>query len=105
MTPQVRVTDHSFGCGSHGIPRCCGHCFGGVYIEGSPDTFVNNLSLIRAPGDLIASQCPHHATSYSSTGSPDTFTNNLANHRLDDVVDETCGTGNAISGSPDTFTK
>ena len=104
MIPQARVTDKTFGCGSHGIPKCCGHCFGGTHIEGSPDTFVNNLALVRAPGDLGSHQCPHCGTNITVSGSPDTFTNNLMNHRLGDSIDEICGSGKTTTGSPDTFT-
>jgi uncharacterized Zn-binding protein involved in type VI secretion len=66
-------------------------------IEGSPDTFINNLPVVRV-GDHFE---PHsHPISFASTGSPTVFVNNKNIVRITSLLQ--CGP-EVIEGSPDTF--
>jgi len=102
MRNQTRLTDITFGIGTHGHV-CCSHIIIGYRITGSINTFVNNLQASRVT-DLSIHDCPHCGFNMCIGGSPDTFINNLKAHRYGDIVTEFCGLGITVTGSPNVYT-
>lgn len=98
-----RVGDISVGICSVGA-ECCPHSWVSVHSAGSPNTLCNNKPHMRI-GDIGVSSCPHCVISYAVTGSSVTFINNKGAHRVGDVHIVPCGSGNCISGSPDTYSE
>ena len=101
MPAQTRLMDITMGIGSHGMP-CCPHNIIGFRINGSPNHNTNNLLSSRLY-DMSIHLCPHCGVNMCINGSPNKFINNLAAHRLGDSVTEFCGTGNTITGSPNSI--
>ena len=102
MPALSRIGDITVGIANHGL-ECCPHSITGIRTTGSPDTFINNLASSRANIDLSAHTCPHCGVNICVTGSPNVLTNNKLNHRVGDTVNEFCGTGTTVTGSPDTY--
>lgn len=92
MPAVVRLGDN---CSGHGgfPPRPA--------IQGSPDVFLNDLSVVRV-GDSFASHCDDDTchTGVAQTGSPDIFCNDKPVFRVGDNV--SCGSTGS-EGSPDGF--
>lgn len=104
MPGVTRNTDISVGICS----CCCSSCPHGwvsVHVGGSTDVFANNLGVMRAPGDIGASTCPHCPTSYALTGSGQVDADGRAVHRLGDIHIVSCGTGVVVSSSNDVFSR
>lgn len=95
MLMPTRVTDTTFGHGSHGL-ECCGHSFSGIHITGDFTTYIENLPVARIT-DTGFHFCPHCATNMNISGSMTTYYANLPSHCLTDTVTEFCGMGNSIT--------
>jgi uncharacterized Zn-binding protein involved in type VI secretion len=96
-----RISDETFGEGSHGR-KCCPHSFTGFIVQGSDDVFADDLGIARI-GDIGIHMCPHCQTNTLVMGSTVTFANEIAVVRVGDTVNEVCGTGIVTSGSNTTF--
>jgi len=99
---SVRITDITVGYGSHAFP-CCSHLIVGIFIIGSPDTFINKRRAIRL-WDFTIHTCPHCPVGMTITGSHDTFVNLRKKTRIWDIVTEFCGIGICVTKSPNTHT-
>lgn len=102
MPGVVRVGDAHAGICNHGIPDCCPHGTGGLYVVGSDNVVVNGQGVVRV-GDVIAYLCIHGGPSVGVTvgGSGSVIVNGRGVHRVGDVVVYPCGGGAAVSGSGD----
>lgn len=70
-----------------------------VHVGGSADVKANGLGVMRAPGDIGSSTCPHCPTSWSVGGSGTVRANGRGVHRLGDLHVVSCGTGVVVSAS------
>lgn len=102
MSAVTRNTDISVGICSCCCPACP-HVWTSVHIGGSSDVLADSLGVMRAPGDIGASTCPHCPISFSLTGSGTVFVDGRAVHRLGDIHIVGCGIGVVVSASPDVF--
>lgn len=93
-----KVGDMTFGFGTHGS-LCCPHFFPGIIITGNPSVLINNL-----PSAILMSInihfCPHCSVGFVMTSSPTVLTSIGGLARLNDMINEICGIGKIISGSP-----
>ena|SRR3990172_3611504 len=103
MTAASQLTNLTIGWGTH-HQSCCPHLLIGIRITGSPNTDINVvLSSSRATVDLSWHSCPHCPTNICEVGSPNISVNGLPKHRKFDLVNEFCGIGHTITGSPNCF--
>ncbi len=102
MTQASRITDITYGWGSHGLP-CCPHFLVGVRVTGSSDVQINGQGASRAQRDIALHSCPHCSHNLCVGGSPDVFVNGLPLHRMGDSVFEFCGWGQTVTGSADVW--
>lgn len=79
----------------------CGKGSIGVYISGSPNTFINGRNVLRGAGTDIYI-CPH-CTGVAIGGSSNVLTNGIITHRLGDTGQDCDGISHTISASGDTF--
>lgn len=99
MAGVARYMDMTIGQGSHGL-KCCPHEIVGFWIHVSPDIEANDLGVVRV-GDISIHDCPHCPNGFALTGADITYGNDIVLHRLGDSVDEVCGSGTTVTGSPD----
>lgn len=84
------------------VDQTCGHCYTPtIFIEGSPDTFVNALPVVRKGDAILPHCCGNTCHGGSAVGNS---SNVYVNGRLLQVVTNsvTCG-DHSCAGSPDTF--
>ena len=93
----TRVTDPTFGHGTHGL-KCCGHSFGGYHTMGDVTTLVEDLPVARLT-DLGVHFCPHCSVNMNIQSTKTVFYSDLPSHCLGHKVDEFCGTGNSIGSN------
>ena len=96
----VRVGDKHAG-------TCHGNAVEGVYVlPASEDVFTNDRQTVR-DGDPLVYDCPEPGCSgqgVASDGSPSiVHVNGIPVHRVGDSTLYVSGSGQAITGSPDTF--
>ena len=96
----VRIGDKHAG-------TCHGNAVEGVYVlPASEDVFTNDRQTVR-DGDPLVYDCPEPGCSgqgVASEGSPSiVHVNGIPVHRVGDATEYIAGSGQAITGSPDTF--
>lgn len=104
MVAITRNTDLSMGICSCCCPSCP-HVWISVHVGGSGRVRADRLGVMRAPGDIGVSNCPHCPTSFAVTGSPKNYADGRAIHRLGDVHNVSCGTGRVITASRRAFSR
>jgi len=100
MPPASRVGDKAFNpADAHGCPACP-HPVQGPGIQGSPDTTVNGMSVLRVgdPGQHAACCGPNKWNVASGSGT--VFVNGIPVARLGDNTMHCGGKGSLIQGSP-----
>lgn len=101
MFPPTRITDSTFGTGSHG-EDCCPHSFSGMHTQGEPTVLIEDLPVARIT-DLGIHFCPHCSINMNIQGVTDVLYGDLPSHCLTDQVTEFCGMGTSTQANNTVF--
>lgn len=84
------------------VDKSCGHCFvPTIFVQGSQDTFCNNLPVVRQGDQILPHCCGNSCHGGSAVGNGGQV---FANNRLIQVVSDAINCGDhSCQGSPDTF--